>query len=267
VLPVLKEVIAREGQGGNDPGQSSDGMMLSVSNAGDDGYEQGQSSQVEGGNADGYYSGEAYSGEADADEVDGHMQNIMEEEDTDIDSGHADYSDDSDEEENAEEVPNPASWNHDFSSAMTVNDGHDSAWQYHQNNIATGAMYPNKEALKDAIINWAMSTQRVFIAEVSSQKYLTMVCKNAGCPARVHGYLPKYGTSWVISDLVHHTCLIPCIPQDHPNLSSTLIARLFYSEIVESKAMEVKAIQTKVFVRFKYIISYGKAWRAKHTAL
>jgi hypothetical protein len=42
---------------------------------------------------------------------------------------------------------------------------------------------------------------------------------------------------------------------------------LLYSEIVESKAMEVKAIQTKVFIRFKYIISYGKAWRAKHRAL
>jgi len=264
VLPVVKEVTAHEGEGGYDLGQSSEGMQ---SNAGDDGYEPGQSSQAEGGNADGYYSAEVYSGEADADEVDGHMQNIMEEEDTDIDRGHADDSDESDEEENAEEVPNPASWNHDFSSAMTVNDGHDSAWQYHQNNIATGALYPNKEALKDAIINWAMSTQRVFKADVSSQKKLTMVCKNAGCPARVHGYLPKYGTSWVISDLVHHTCLIPCIPQDHPNLSSTLIARLFYSEIVESKAMEVKAIQTKVFVRLNYRISYGKAWRAKHTAL
>jgi hypothetical protein len=131
VLPIVKEVIAPEGQGGYDPGQSSDGMMLSMSNAGDDGYEQGQSSQVEGGNADGYYSGEAYSGEADADEVDGHMQNIMKEEDTDIDSGYVDNSDESDEEENAEEVPNLASWNHDFSSAMTVNDGHDSAWQYH----------------------------------------------------------------------------------------------------------------------------------------
>lgn len=191
----------------------------------------------------------------------------MEEEDTDVERGHAHDSDESDEEENAEEVPNPAWWNHDFSSAMTVNDGHDSAWQYHQNNIATGAMYPNKQALKDAIINWAMSTQRVFTAQVSSQKFLTMVCKNADCPARVHGFLPKYGTSWVISDLVNHTCLIPCIPQDHANLSSMLIARLLYSEIVECKAMEVKAIQTKVFVRFKYRISYGKAWRAKHRAL
>mgnify|MGYP005818312431 CR=1 FL=1 len=86
----------------------------------------------------------------DVDEVDGHMQDQMEEEDTDVDRGHADDSDESNEEENAEEVPNPASWNHDFSSAMTVNDGHDSAWQYHQNNIVMGAMYPNKQALKDA---------------------------------------------------------------------------------------------------------------------
>ena len=47
MLPVVKEVTAHEGQGGNDPGQSSVGRRLSMSNAGDDGYEQGQSSQVE----------------------------------------------------------------------------------------------------------------------------------------------------------------------------------------------------------------------------
>ena len=45
----------------------------------------------------------------DADEVDGHMQDQMEEEDTDVDLGHAYDSDESGEEENAEEVPNPAS--------------------------------------------------------------------------------------------------------------------------------------------------------------
>ena len=67
--------------------------------------------------------------------------------------------------------------------------------------------------------------------------------------------------------LVNHSCLISCIPHDHANHSSILIAGLFYSEIVENKAMEAKAIQTKVFVRFNYRISYGKAWRAKHRAL
>ncbi|XP_037461538.1 disease resistance protein RGA5-like [Triticum dicoccoides] len=104
--------------GGYDPGHSSVGRQLSMSNAGDDGYEQGQSSQVEGGNAYGYEPGQSgqvegenadgdYNGEVDTDEVDGHMQDQMEEEDTDVERGHADDSDESDEEENAEEVPNP----------------------------------------------------------------------------------------------------------------------------------------------------------------
>ena len=113
VLPVLKAVSAPEGEGGYDPGQSSEEIHISESNfvsgGGDDPYELGQSSQVEGGNTDGNESGEV-----DADEVDGHMQNQMEDEDTDDDSGHGDDSDESDEEENAEEVPNPASWNQDF---------------------------------------------------------------------------------------------------------------------------------------------------------
>ena len=67
------------------------------------------------------------------------MQNLMLDEDTDGDSDHAHDSDASDEDENPEEVPIPAAWNQDYSSVMTVNDGHDSAWQYHQNNLATGA--------------------------------------------------------------------------------------------------------------------------------
>jgi hypothetical protein len=73
VLPVLKEVSAPEGSGGYEPGQSSEGMHLSMSNiASNDGYDvydSGKSSQVEGGNVDGYNGGEA-----DADEVDGHMR-------------------------------------------------------------------------------------------------------------------------------------------------------------------------------------------------
>ena len=75
----------------------------------------------------------------------------MEDEDTYGDSGHADDLDELDEEENAEEVPNPASWNQDISSIMTVNDGHDSAWQYHQNNIAIGAITTKKRHIRDIL--------------------------------------------------------------------------------------------------------------------
>ena len=264
VLPIAKEFNPPEGYGGYNPGESDESsygmhesMSNPVSNAGGGGYESGQSSQPQAG-------GGGDSGEADADEEDGHMQNQMEEEGTDGESGN---SDDSDEEGNREEVPIPDSWNQQFSSAMTVNDGHDSAWQYHQNNIAKGGRYPDKKHLQDAIIAWALSTQRVFKTTVSTKKYLTMKCETIDCPARVHGYLPHNGTNWIVSDLVLHTCVITHIPQDHRNLSSTLLARLLYTEIVESKAMEVKAIVNKVRVRFNYTISYGKAWRAKQRAL
>jgi len=79
------------------------------------------------------------------------------------------------------------------------------------------------------------------------------------CSARVHGYLRKNDTFWVVSDHVQHTCIIRNQLVDHKNLSSTLVARLFHTQIVEGKAMEVKAIQKTVKQRYKYNISYGKA--------
>jgi hypothetical protein len=112
-----------------------------------------------------------------------------------------------------------------------------------------------------------MSTQRVFKTVVSSKKYLTVECSNDRCPARVHGYLRKNDIFWVVSDHVQHTCVIMNQLLDHKNLSFTLIARLFYTQIVEDKAMEVKVIQKTLKLKYKYNISYGKAWRAKQTTL
>jgi hypothetical protein len=63
------------------------------------------------------------------------------------------------------------------------------------------------------------------------------------CPTRVHGYLCKNDTFWMVTDHVQHTCVIMNQLLDHKNLSSTMIARLFYTQlIVKGKVMEVKAI-------------------------
>ena len=267
LLPVVKEVNVNppEGEGGHDPGQSSSTTMEiehddSHGYDGGSAYESGQSSM-----AGGHDDGENV--EADGDEEDGRMQDEMEDEDIEGHCGDGSDSDSSNDTEYEPEVPYPASWTQDFSSGMTLEDGHDSSWQYHQSSMAVGAIYADKQHLQEAIIQWAMSTSRVFKTTVSSKKYLTMECSRIDCPGRVHAYVPKYDTNWVVSDMVMHTCRIPSILQDHRNLSSTLIARLFYTEIVESKAMEVKAIRNKVFTRFNFNISYGKAWRAKQSAL
>jgi hypothetical protein len=51
---------------------------------------------------------------------------------------------DSDEEENEEEILIPSSWNRDLSTIMIVNDFHDSALEYHKNNISARATYSDK---------------------------------------------------------------------------------------------------------------------------
>ena len=243
------------------------GLSNSVSHGGSGGFESGQSSQAhETEQTSEAPGGDDNSGEADGDEENGHMQNQMEEEDTSGESG-SDQSDGSDEENSVEEVPILESWNQDFSNAMTVNDGHDSAWEYHQNNVEKGSRYPSKRHLQEAIVNWAMQTKREFKTKVSSQKVLTMECIDSNCPGRVHGYKPMWETTWKVSDVVSHTCVLTSVPQEHRNLSAPLLARLFYTEIVEGAALKIKAIQLKAKARYEYNISYGKAWRAKQKVL
>ena len=290
VLPVVKEVgydhdhSSQTGHAGGsyDHGQSSqtghaggsyDHGQSSQGQEGGGGYESGHSSYAHTG-GDGYVSedgGEGlgediFSGEADEDEIyDGLLQHQMEAEDSEGNSDTADDSGESDQEEIGQ--PIPASWNNDNTTAMTVNDGHDSAWHYHANSISLGALYPSKRHLQEAIVEWSMSMQRVMKTKVSSQQYLTLVCEEAGCPARVHAHVPRYDTNWKVTDVVMHTCTLESVLQDHRNLTSTLLARLLYTEIVEGKAMGVNAIIHKVSVRFRYNISYGKAWRTKQRAL
>nr|XP_051214081.1 uncharacterized protein LOC127331894 [Lolium perenne] len=182
-------------------------------------------------------------------------------------SGQSSHAAGGHDDDNEEEDPIPSSWNHDLSEAMIVDDRHDSAWEYNMNTISIGARYADKRHLQEAITQWAMNTQRVFRTTVSSQKFLTVVCSDARCPSRVHGYCSKYDTTWIVSDFVPHTCVLKSMLKDHRNLTSTPLARLFYKEIVENTMMGVKAIQKRVHLQYKYEIEYGKAWRAKQTAL
>ena len=215
-------------------------------------------------------------GEADADEYEGTVQEemLVEDEDgleEDLDSDDEDdpNEDDiaNDEEDSVADVPIPHSWDMDKSNMTTVDDGYSAAWEYRMNNIRIGAQYNTKLELREAVIEWALATQRVFRTDVSNSRYLTMSCTNIDCPARVHAHVPKYDVLWVVSDFEPHTCEISSTVTDHPNLSSTLIARLLFSEIVQKKDMTARSIQLTVKSRWKTSIKYGKAWRAKQKAL
>ncbi|KAM3335688.1 hypothetical protein ACQJBY_029904 [Aegilops geniculata] len=187
----------------------------------------------------------AGSGVADGDEEGDEMQRVMEEEDED---GYAEDLD-SENSEDEVEVPIPSAWNQDISTGLTVNDGHETPWQYNLNQVQIGAMFDTKKKLKYAVIKWAMSTQRVFRTDRSSPTNYTVKCVETGCPAKVHGHVPKYNIHWVVTNVVPHNCVRKNLLVRHPNLTSTLIAQLMYTEIVEKKDMEAKHIQTTVKVR------------------
>ncbi|KAK1617300.1 hypothetical protein QYE76_022817 [Lolium multiflorum] len=189
---VAKEVNSHEGEGEFHPGQSSQ-----TSDAGGSSFQSGRVAMQQ-------VVMMVVSRLISEDEEEEHMQNMMDEEDKDgvedeFDSDQSGGSDNSD--DNEEEDLIPSSWNQDLSEAMIVDDRHDSAWEYNMNTISIGARYADKRHLQEAITQWAMNTQRVFRTTVSSQKFLTVVCSDARCPSRVHGYCPKYDTTWVVSDL------------------------------------------------------------------
>jgi hypothetical protein len=131
------------------------------------GYEKVESCHALGAAADDV-GGEIFSD--DEDEV---LQQQMEAEDVDGDADDisSSDSDEEDQEDDPEEALIPNLWNQDISNIMRVNEGHDSAWEYHPNSISIGSLYPDKQRLQDAITSWAMSTQRVFKTVASSKKY------------------------------------------------------------------------------------------------
>ena len=53
----------------------------------------------------------------------------------------------------------------------------------------------------------------------------------------------------------------------HRNLMYTFIANVMYGEIVKKTDMEAKHIMVAIEQKFKYKISYAKAWRAKQKTL
>ncbi|KAE8802238.1 hypothetical protein D1007_22116 [Hordeum vulgare] len=113
------------------------------------------------------------------------MQRVMEEEDED---GFAEDLD-SENSEDEVEVSIPSAWDQDISVGITVNDGHETPWQYNLNQVQIGAMFDTKKKMKYAVIKWAMSMQRVFRTHISTSKNIPV---ETGCPGKVHEHVPEY---------------------------------------------------------------------------
>jgi hypothetical protein len=68
---------------------------------------------------------------------------------------------------------------------------------------------------------------------------------------------------WEIKSVVDHTCILEQLDASHRNLSSGFVDSQMFAKIVENPTYESKSIILEIKEKFRYQISYGKAYMAK----
>lgn len=201
-------------------------------------------------------------GEADEGERMEHIVEEMRREDLE----HHDLSetDSSDEEDG---VAVPAEWNDRRFEKLQINEGYSEPWEYHENEVTEGAIYKDKDDVKDAVKYWALSVRRSFVVARSTTKLYDVKCVSSSCPFRVHAYEEKWTKLWKCSIVKDHTCELQELEKCNSGLTSQFVANYMYSRIIENIRYEPKSIINTIEEDFKYTISYSKAWKAKQKVI
>jgi hypothetical protein len=83
----------------------------------------------------------------------------------------------------------------------------------------------------------------------------------------LYAYKGKWKEYWEVRSVVDHTCVLDQLDASHHNLSAGFVASQMYSRIVENTSYDPKSIILAIEEKFKYCISYGKAYRPKKKVL
>jgi mRNA-degrading endonuclease YafQ of YafQ-DinJ toxin-antitoxin module len=125
-------------------------------------------------------------------------------------------------------------------------------------------LYANSGELTDAVKRWSTLTlNREFRVLKSSSAVYDVCCVKLDCPFRVHAYKGKWKDYWKISIVVDHICALDQLDASHRNLTTRFVASHKYSQIMENLAYEPKSIICAIEEKFRYKISYDKAYKAK----
>ena len=185
----------------------------------------------------------------------------MEREDSDNEQAEGNAS--SDEEDDVM----PVDWTNEDFSGLVISEGHHVPWEYKENEVIQGARYAHKEDLKEAVKHWAVSLQREFRVVKSSNYVYEVRCMKEECPWRIHAYRGKWNDYWKVSIVTEHRCHLQGVEKYHRNITSAFIATEMYSGVVHNHGFEPRSIISHIEDKFKYTISYAKAWRAKQKIL
>jgi hypothetical protein len=161
----------------------------------------------------------------------------------------------------------PEEWVSSDFSHLVVDEESSVACDCRENEVVQGASYHSIDKVKKAVKCWSFSLMREFkTVECKSRKY-DVVCVKKDCPWRVHAYKGKWKDYWECSIVTQHTCHLSGVQKSHRSLTSQYIANEMYGMIVENLLFEPKSIIRHIQEKYKYNISYSKAWSAKQKVL
>lgn len=172
-----------------------------------------------------------------------------------------------DESSDEEEDVLPVDWIKADFSQLVISEGQQAPFGYKDNEVIEGARYAHKEDMKEAVKHWAVSLHREFRVVKSTNCVYDVKCTKDDCPWRVHAYKGKWNDYWKVSIVGEHTCWLPGVDKYHRNITSAFVAGEMYSDVVCNTDFEPGSIIRHIENKFKYTISYYKAWRAKQKIL
>nr|CAE04747.3 OSJNBb0060E08.10 [Oryza sativa Japonica Group] len=147
--------------------------------------------------------------------------------------------------------------------SRAIEEGDHVPWEYKEYEVIEGARYAHKDEMKEAVKHWAVSLQREFRVVKSTNYVYEVRCMKEDCPWRVHAYKGKWNDYWKVSIVTEHKCYLQGVEKYHRNITSAFVASEMYSSVVGNIGFEPKSIIRHIENKFKYTISYAKAWRAK----
>uniref|UniRef100_K3ZEI7 SWIM-type domain-containing protein n=1 Tax=Setaria italica TaxID=4555 RepID=K3ZEI7_SETIT len=135
--------------------------------------------------------------------------------------------------------------------------------------IEEGRVFKYLPALKRWLQAFAVIRKRPYkVLHSYAQCRYTVVCDKERCPWRVCARKQNIIGKWKITKVVGpHNCAGQELTVRHRQLTSTLIAKWMMGILKEQPNMKVRTIiRTVAEIYGGYVITYGKAWRAKQRA-
>ena len=142
---------------------------------------------------------------------------------------------------------------------------------YSSGEFVISQVFNSKSDFQEATKIYSIKAHQEFVVVASSKKLLVLRCKKAEeChyPWKLRAMVVKDTCLFVINKYIGpHTCVNPCMNQDHHQLDSNLVVAHIKAIIKAQFTLTTAAIQASVMEKWGYEISYKKALDEKHEAI